>query len=182
MKKVQVAILLLKLKNSGSERDYRIFFHFFYDRFFRIACYYLKNEENAQEVILDVFYTLWEKRKELADMKHFDNYCFTLLKNAALNLLDKTKRRMTTSLDNPDLAAATDTPENSIVNEEIMLEYVKALDRLPARCREVFILAREEGLSYKEVALRMNISEKTVDAQLQKALSRLKISLKKFFL
>jgi len=54
---------------------------------------------------------------------------------------------------------------------------VKALDRLPERCREVFILIREEGCSYAEVAERLGISENTVDAQLQKATARLRQSL-----
>ena len=58
--------------------------------------------------------------------------------------------------------------------EELFARYVKALDRLPERCREVFILIREEKQTYAQVAEKLDISTKTVDAQLQKATSRLK--------
>ena len=68
----------------------------------------------------------------------------------------------------------TYTPEESMISEELFAIYVKALDRLPERCREVFIRIREEKQSYAQVAEELGISTKTVDAQLQKATIRLK--------
>ena len=67
--------------------------------------------------------------------------------------------------------------EDTLISEELFARYVKALDRLPERCREVFIRLREEKQSYAQVAEELNISTKTVDAQLQKALTRLKEAL-----
>ena len=61
-----------------------------------------------------------------------------------------------------------------MISEELFAIYVKALDRLPERCREVFIRVREEKQSYAQVAEELGISTKTVDAQLQKATIRLK--------
>jgi len=61
-----------------------------------------------------------------------------------------------------------------MISEELFAIYVKALDRLPERCREVFIRIREEKQSYAQVAEELGISTKTVDAQLQKATIRLK--------
>ena len=66
------------------------------------------------------------------------------------------------------------SPEESLISEELFAIYVKALDRLPERCREVFIRIREEKQSYAQVAEELDISIKTVDAQLQKAVTRLK--------
>ena len=66
---------------------------------------------------------------------------------------------------------------DTLISEELFARYVKALDRLPERCREVFIRLREEKQSYAQVAEELNISTKTVDAQLQKALTRLKEAL-----
>lgn len=70
-----------------------------------------------------------------------------------------------------------DSPEDTLISEELFARYVKALDRLPERCRKVFIRLREEKQSYAQVAEELNISTKTVDAQLQKALTRLKEAL-----
>ena len=66
------------------------------------------------------------------------------------------------------------SPEESLISEELFALYVKALDRLPERCREVFIRIREEKQSYAQVAEELGISMNTVDAQLQKAITRLK--------
>ena len=64
-----------------------------------------------------------------------------------------------------------------LISEELFARYIKALDRLPERCREVFIRVREEKQSYAQVAEALGISVKTVDAQLQKAVTRLKKAL-----
>ena len=74
----------------------------------------------------------------------------------------------------PEPEAQSDSPEESMISEELFAIYVKALDRLPERCREVFIRVREEKQSYAQVAEELGISTKTVDAQLQKATIRLK--------
>ena len=76
--------------------------------------------------------------------------------------------------DRPEPEAQSDSPEESMISEELFAIYVKALDRLPERCREVFIRIREEKQSYAQVAEELGISTKTVDAQLQKATIRLK--------
>ena len=101
-----------------------------------------------------------------------------LTKNASLNYLEKENRHPTLSSEQlPELSGQADSPEDTLISEELFARYVKALDRLPERCREVFIRLREEKQSYAQVAEELNISTKTVDAQLQKALTRLKEAL-----
>lgn len=101
-----------------------------------------------------------------------------LTKNASLNYLEKENRHPTLSSEQlPEVSGQADSPEDTLISEELFARYVKALDRLPERCREVFIRLREEKQSYAQVAEELNISTKTVDAQLQKALTRLKEAL-----
>lgn len=179
---LQIKELLVQLKDYGKENDFRRLYDLLYDRFFRIAMYYLKKEEWSQEVVLDVFFGLWNKRNELADIKNFDGYCFILLKNAALNYLSKANKHTADILDNElDIKEQGSSPEDNLLNDELLLIYVQALDELPPRCREVFVLIREQGLSYIQVAEQLNISTKTVDAQLQKAVRRLKEKIKEYF-
>lgn len=180
----QTKPILLRLKDYASERDFHQLYLLLYDRFFRIAVYYLKHEEWAQEVVQDIFLKLWDKRKELCLINNFDSYCFILLKNASLNYLVKVNTHNLAPLDDQDESRYTNytnTPEHEFLNDELLLIYVKALESLPPKCREVFVLIREQGLSYKEVAEQMEISVKTVDAQLQKAVSRLKERIKQYF-
>ncbi len=177
----QIQTLLLKLGNQGDERDFKLLYNLLYNRFFRVAIYYLHNDDWAQEVVLDVFLVLWNKRKELLSINNFENYYFILLKNASLNYLSK-NRQITDPLDSTIEFPQTEvTPEDNLLNEELLLVYIDTLEELPPRCREVFVLIREQGCSYKEVAEQLNISTKTVDAQLQKALSIFKEKIKLYF-
>nr|WP_302828876.1 RNA polymerase sigma-70 factor [uncultured Bacteroides sp.] len=175
MTEQEVRRYLRQMKDEDSQRAFREFYDLTYDRLFRIAFYYVKREEWAQEIVLDVFMRLWEQRGTLTEVRNIEDYCFILVKNASLNYLEKENRHTTVSSDQlPEPVAQADSPEDTLISEELFARYVKALDRLPERCREVFIRIREEKQSYARVAEELDISTKTVDAQLQKAITRLK--------
>ena len=175
MTESEVRKLLRRMKELDSQTAFRSFYDMTYDRLYRIAYYYVKREEWSQEIVLDVFLKLWEQRSSLPEVKSIEDYCFILVKNASRNYLEKENRRTTVSTEVlPEPEAQSDSPEESMISEELFAIYVKALDRLPERCREVFIRIREEKQSYAQVAEELGISTKTVDAQLQKATIRLK--------
>lgn len=175
MTESEVRKLLRQMKERDSQTAFRDFYNMTYDRLFRIAYYYVKHEEWSQEIVLDVFMKLWMQRNTLLDVRNVEDYCFILVKNASLNYLEKESRHTTVSSDSlPEPKEQSDSPEESLISEELFALYVKALDRLPERCREIFIRVREEKQSYAQVAQELGISTKTVDAQLQKAVTRLK--------
>ena len=175
MTEQEVRRYLRKMGEQDSQTAFREFYDMTYDRLFRIAYYYTRHEEWAQEIVLDVFLKLWERRKQLLDIANIEDYCFVLVKNASLNYIEKEERRSVSSGDLlPDEAGQDASPEEVLISEELFARYVKALDRLPERCREVFIRIREEKQTYAQVAEELGTSTKTVDAQLQKATARLK--------
>ena len=175
MTEQEVRRYLRKMSEQDSQPAFREFYDMTYDRLFRIAYYYTHHEEWSQEIVLDVFMKLWEHRKQLLDVTNIEDYCFILVKNASLNYIEKEERRPTLSAEVLQEPADQDvSPEDTLISEELFARYVKALDRLPERCREVFILIREEKQTYAQVAEKLDISIKTVDAQLQKATNRLK--------
>ena len=171
----EVRKLLRQMKELDSQTAFRDFYNMTYDRFFRIAYYYVKQEEWSQEIVLDVFLKLWKQRSNLLDVRNIEDYCFILVKNASLNYLEKESKHTYIHPDSlPEPQEQNYSPEESLISEELFALYVKALDRLPDRCREVFIRIREEKQSYAQVAEELGISMNTVDAQLQKAITRLK--------
>lgn len=175
MTEQEVRRYLRQMKDEDSQRAFRGFYDLTYDRLFRIAYYYVKHDEWTQEIVLDVFMKLWEQRAKLPEVNNIEDYCFILTKNASLNYLEKENRHATLSADQlPEPSDQADSPEETLISEELFARYVKALDRLPERCREVFVRIREEKQSYAQVADELDISVKTVDAQLQKATTRLK--------
>lgn len=175
MTEQEVRKYLRKVSEQNSQTAFHAFYDMTYDRLFRIAYYYTHNEECSQEIVLDVFMKLWEQRSKLLEIANIEDYCFVLVKNAALNCIEKEKRHPVQSIDSiQDFSEQELSPEDTLISEELFARYVKALDRLPERCREVFIRIREEKQSYAQVAKELDISVKTVDAQLQKAITRLK--------
>ena len=175
MTESEVRKLLRQMKELDSQTAFRNFYNMTYDRLFRIAYYYVKQEEWSQEIVLDVFLKLWKQRSNLLDVRNIEDYCFILVKNASLNYLEKELKHTYIHPDSlPEPQEQNYSPEESLISEELFALYVKALDRLPERCREVFIRIREEKQSYAQVAEELGISMNTVDAQLQKAITRLK--------
>ena len=180
MTEQEVRRYLRQMKEEDSERAFHSFYNLCYDRLFRIACYFVKHEEWAQEIVLDVFMKLWEQRALLPEVNNIEDYCFILTKNASLNYLEKENRHPTLSSEQlPELSGQADSPEDTLISEELFARYVKALDRLPERCREVFIRLREEiskqikalkGMKAMAAAYGFDISK-------QKALTRLKEAL-----
>ena len=105
-----------------------------------------------------------------------------LIRNAALNYLEKEQRREASPLENmPEISSSNLSPEEQMMNEELFNIYENSLNELPERCRTIFIKVREEKQSYASVAEELNISPKTVDAQLQKAVTRLKEKINNYF-
>lgn len=179
---MEITNLLKKIQKEDSEKAFRSLYDMYYDRFFRIAFYYLQRDEWAQEVTLDVFASLWNNRKSLLIPDNFDKYSYTLLRNAALNYLEKEQRRETSPLDKlAEPASSSPSPEERLISDELFTVYENSLNELPKRCREIFIKIREERQSYAAIAEELNISTKTVDAQLQKAVSRLKEKINNYF-
>lgn len=179
---MEVIKLLKEIQKHDSEQAFRSLYHAYYDRFFRIAFYYLQRNEWAQEVTLDVFAGLWNNRKHQPLPEDFNKYSYTLVRNAALNYLEKEQRRETSSIENiPEIPSSVSSPEERMMDEELFCIYENSLNELPERCREIFIKVREEKQSYAAVAEQLNISPKTVDAQLQKAVTRLKEKINNYF-
>ena len=89
MTEQEVRRYLRQMKEEDSERAFHSFYNLCYDRLFRIACYFVKHEEWAQEIVLDVFMKLWEQRALLPEVNNIEDYCFILTKNASLNYLEK---------------------------------------------------------------------------------------------
>ena len=131
MTESEVRKLLRQMKELDSQTAFRDFYNMTYDRLFRIAYYYVKQEEWSQEIVLDIFLKLWKQRDTLLDVKNIEDYCFILVKNASLNYLEKESKYTTIHSDSlPEPQEQSYSPEESLISEELFAIYVKALDRL----------------------------------------------------
>lgn len=143
----------------------------------------LKSPELAEEVASDVMITLWRKRDAITSVNNIKVYAFVIAKNLCLNVLKKNSGGRIISLDDISVNLRIDntTPEWILINDELRRSLNSAIDELPTKCKIIFRLVKEDGLSYKEVSEILDISVKTVDAQLVIATRRLSVSIKKEF-
>ncbi|MFW5973642.1 MAG: RNA polymerase sigma-70 factor [Bacteroidota bacterium] len=145
-----------------------------YQRLCTCAIRYVGRAAVAEELVQDAFLQLWSHRDELAE-EAVRTYLYRSVRNACLDQLKREKvRRNVTSTPNLDDAPGLDSPETDYRVQEVDGAVRKAIDALPDRQREIFILSRDAGLSYKEIAGVLSISVKTVETQMGRALKFLR--------
>jgi RNA polymerase sigma-70 factor (ECF subfamily) len=142
---------------------------------------YLGDMDTSKEVVHAVFIKIWENRAGFDFEKPAKSYLFTSVYNRSMNVI-RDNKKFSSSDDNDAHDASLETGEFTDTMEVAELEgQIKmAIQKLPEKCREVFELNRFEGKKYAEIAEHLNISVKTVEAQMSKALKVLKTELKEY--
>jgi RNA polymerase sigma-70 factor (ECF subfamily) len=141
---------------------------------------FVRDLPTAENIVQDVFLKLWQNRKEMTITTSLEHYLFRAVRNHSLNFLDKAKVR------SAYLRMQTGREEynedyRGFYPEIGLLEIIeKEISALPEKRQEIFRLAREEGLKYREIADQLKISVKTVEAQMSLALKQLRETLKKY--
>lgn len=138
---------------------------------------YIGDLDEAKNLVHEVFISVWEKFEELPEDTNFRSYLYTSARNRCLNYIrDQKKHVAFDSVYDQGVVAEY----NSIEIRELEKEIDLAINTLPEKCRLVFELSRYEELKYAEIAQKMNISVKTVEAHMSKALSLLRKALANF--
>jgi RNA polymerase sigma-70 factor (family 1) len=150
-------------------------FALYHIKIFRFSVSYLKNEDDAYDIVQEVFIKIWEARFSLKSDTNFDAFIFTIAKNAVMSLFRKrlSEQKYLDYLSESVVSNALDTEEQT---DYVFLrqKYEQLVETLPVKRKEIFLLSREKGLSNKEIALKQGVSEKTVEDHITKALAYLK--------
>ena len=174
---------------SGNEMVFREIMECWYSRLFNFASGYLNNEENAKEVVQDVFLQLWDHRKKLADNTSLNAYLFTLTRNRCIDLIRRERLMLQFRADKQEeymqltenYHALSDPILDKIFALELQSEIDKTVDCLPEQCRKVFVMSRAHGMKNREIGSLLNLSEKTVESHLTKALRTIRATLEQKF-
>lgn len=161
---------------DGDEKAFSELFRHFYDRLLYFSIQYVYTREAAEEIVSDVFVKIWNRREELEKIANLEVYLFVAVKNHSLNYLEQySSLRITPLNDESGLSQLTNSvdPERTMEWKEILFKMDQEVGRLPDQCRRVFKLIKEEGFKYKDVAEILNISPRTVETQLFRAMKRL---------
>ena len=159
--------ILLERIEKGDEDAFGILFRRYYVRLCRYAVLFVKEREASEEIIMNLFVWLWENRNSLGNVKSPGSYLFRSVRNRCMNWLRDARESLNIDECLKELVSSDDS---SIELQELNRFIEEAVLSLPERCRMVFTFSRVENMSHKEIAMRMNISTKTVEAQITKAL------------
>lgn len=171
----QIKRLLSAISFANDQAAYKELFILLHSRLKQFAYSILKSQEEAEELVSDLFIKVWEKRNQLTTIEAPLLYFYTTAKNLAFNRLSKQKRQQNLQPEEwlVQLNSIYFDPEQLMMTEEMMRQIRQAVNNLPPRCRIIFKLVKEDGLKYKEVAELLQLSIKTVEAQMAIALRRL---------
>lgn len=161
---------------EGDEKAFADLFRHFYDRLLHFCIQYVHAREAAEEIVSDVFVKIWNKRAELEQVTNLEVYLFVAVKNHSLNYLEQySSLRISPINEETGVAELTNAvdPERAMEWKEILFRMDQEVNRLPEQCRRIFKLIKEEGFKYKDVAEILNISPRTVETQLFRAMKRL---------
>jgi RNA polymerase sigma-70 factor, ECF subfamily len=136
------------------------------------AMRYVNGEDNAKEIVQQVFVRLWETRKTLVIEKCAKAFLYQSVKNACINHARSKHQQMNFTDDFSTLLLEDDVLERMIATEQLERIY-QAIEQLPDRCRLIFKLSRLKQLHHSEIAKKLNISVKTVENQIGHALKKL---------
>ena len=165
---------LLEKLRAGDEGAYDTVFRTWYPALVRVAGALLRDTDAAEEVAQDVMHELWRRRHVMDADVSLRAYLLRSVRNRSLNHLRHLRVRRETQGDVEEGYHAPIASDQPMVAKELQDAPTKALDELPPRCKEVFDLSRTHGLKSAEIAEALDISPKTVEAQMGKALRHLR--------
>jgi RNA polymerase sigma-70 factor (ECF subfamily) len=175
---------LQELVTAGNQRAFEDLYRLFFTRLFNFSMLYVHKKEVAEEIVNDIMMKVWHRREDLNAISNLETYLFVAVRNHSLNYLAQYSPY--------HVSIEPDAIQGELINfhdpgremewKEIHFRLNQAIDELPDQCRTVFKLIREEGFRYKQVAEILNISPRTVETQLFRAIKKLDKVIEKSFL
>ncbi|MFD1629910.1 RNA polymerase sigma factor [Pseudopedobacter beijingensis] len=172
----QQVIALLK---DSEEKGLTILFKKYWSFLYSVAFNVFRDKDVCEDIVQEIFLKIWEKREELEIRTSLKTYLLSSVKYEVYRQLKKeqAKSPITTEVSESLFAASV---EKNLEHKELVHNIASAVNSLPPKCKEIYQLSRNEYLSHKEIAHKMNISTKTVENHLTKALKHLKVSIGSF--
>lgn len=153
--------------------SFRIIYDLYFDPVCEFLAYYTRDTAAIEDVVQDVFVSLWEN-KEYLEIQYLKTYLYTAARNRMLNYLRNMENRTISITEWANERKTIESSADCYDLEEFSAVLKNAIDLLPERCKEIFVLNKEQKLTYKQIAESYHISVKTVETQMSIALKRIR--------
>lgn len=169
------------LLRTGDITAFEMLFRTYYQPLCNYAYTFVQNRDEAEEIVQSTFLSVWEKRENLEIRTAVKPYLYAMVRNACLNVLKHEKIKQQHAA--VELAVAEKSVESvtrTVMASELETRIYEAMEKLPQQCRLIFKLSRFEELKYSEIAEQLDLSVKTVENQMGKALKIMREQLKDY--
>lgn len=163
---------------QGDDDAFKPLFVWYYAGVKKYVLRCIKNDSWAEDMAIEVLARIWEKR-QVIKAETFEAYLFTIARNKVINHWER-KIDILLSSDIPEAELSTASFQDPLLQKELEKVYREGIDEMPAQRRAVFLLHRNEQLSYRQIAARLNISPKTVENQMTDALKQLRAAMLRY--
>lgn len=180
IKGIEEEILIQRFIN-GDQTAFELLFRYYYPGLVTFTCQIVLDRDEAEEIVQDFFVKLWAGRSGIKKSETLKSYFFVSVKNRAFNFLKKEQIREKTFNQLKELVEKDVLYQPDLyVESELQQQIAKAMEKLPARTREIFMLNRFKGVSNDEIASQLDISKRTVETHISNALKILRNELKEY--
>jgi len=167
---------------EGNLDAYRFLFDHHFSDLCNFLLIYLHSKELAEDIALEIFTFIWEKRQTLQINTNFKSFLFAAAKNKAITLYKKEHQKIFTQIENVKSVMPNDSSSQfAMENNELHDLINEAIFKLPEKCRQVYLMAWEENMSYNEIAVQLGLSPKTIENHVGIALHKLRESLQPYY-
>ena len=166
---------------AGDRESFNQVFRRYYSPMVRFCIRYVADSDLASEIVQDLFVKLWSNREKISFNTSFESYMLTSVRNSALTYINKERSHAEANLRVFSEESDNTDPSETLQSNNLEESYRKILKDMPEKRREVFLASRYDGLKYSEIAEKLGISQKTVEAQMSAAIKQLKDGLKAYF-
>ncbi|MGV8094587.1 MAG: RNA polymerase sigma-70 factor [Mangrovibacterium sp.] len=167
---------------GGDKEAFRFFFEKYYPDLCNLVNLYLHDPMMSEEIAQDIFIYLWEKKEKIKIESSVKSYLLQASKNRSMNHLRDERTKLEIHRHLADFNRPSAEMPDKVMDANQLREVIdNAINSLPDRCREVYILGKEKNLSYKEISEEVGISVKTVEVQMGIALKKLREQLRPYY-
>lgn len=172
---------VLTTLKEGNETAFEMIFRTYYQPLCQYAYSFLNDRDEAEEVVQAAFINIWDKRTQIEIQTSMKSYLYRMVRNSCLNVIKHEKvKKQHVAHEMFHGEATHEGVSQSVISSELEARITEAMKVLPEQCRLVFQLSRFEELKYSEIAEQLNISIKTVENQMGKALKIMREQLKDY--